>query len=195
MNEKTKMILKEWVLPIMIIGILWVTGWYKPVMSFFQQMILSTGIIKPDTEIREGEPVVTTDYQWELVSSSGEIVPFQTLKGKVVFLNFFATWCPPCIAETPGIQDLYDDVASEDFVFVILSRDDALSKTTAFMERKEYSLPVYGTRTRIPEEFMSSVLPTTYIIDKKGRIVSQHSGMADYNNDKVRNFLRELESE
>ena len=194
MNARAKSLFKEWGIPILLIGILWVTGWHKPVIAFMQQMILTTGVIKPDTSLENVKDYGTASYDWELFTTEGIQIPAESLRGKVVFLNFFATWCPPCIAEMPGIQKLYEDVASEDIVFVILSRDDSIMKTEEFMDKKEYTLPLYGARN-IPQEFSANVLPTTFIINKSGKIVSKHSGMADYNNESVRDFLTTLASE
>jgi thiol-disulfide isomerase/thioredoxin len=194
MNERNKSLLKEWVIPILVIGVLWVTGWYKPLISFAQQAILSTGIIKPDTEIKADRQYETTDYQWDLIDLEGNRISFEEFKGKVVFLNLFATWCPPCIAEMPGIIDLYEDTSSESVAFIILSRDDSIEKVKQFMAKKEYTIPVYMSAGPVPTEFQSSVLPTTYILSKDGKIVSKQRGMADYNNERVRNFLRDLAS-
>ncbi len=192
MNKKKKALLKEWVLPLTLIGILWVTGWHKPVISFFQQMILATGIITPDTSPDAGSSLGTTSYQWQLTEAGGNMVHFSEFRGKVVFLNFFATWCPPCVAEMPGIESLYKKVGSENIVFVIISRDEEMDKTLSFMKKKEYTLPVYRARTQAPQEFGFSVLPTTFIIDKEGKIISRHAGMADYDNEDVRNLLTGL---
>ena len=190
MNKRTKSLLKEWILPIAVIGLLWVTGLHRPVIAFMQRAVLYTGLIKPDTDL-ENTSLGQTDYQWQLYNASGQAVSFADFRGKVVFLNFFATWCPPCIAELPGIQNLADKVGSEDMVFIILSRDENPQKTIDFMSKKEYTLPVYSA-LNVPGEFSGTVLPTTYIIDKSGNIRSVHSGMADYDNDNVRDFLEEL---
>ncbi len=190
MNEKTKSLLKEWVLPIAIIGILWVTGLHRPVIAFMQRMILTTGIIKPDTDL-ENTDLGTADYTWQLYDEEGQPVSFSAFRDKVVFINFFATWCPPCIAELPGIQNLYEDSASDDVVFVIISRDDDPQKTIDFMKRKEFDLPVFYANS-VPDEFISNVLPSTFIIDRNGKIVSRHHGMADYDNQKVRDFISGL---
>ena len=192
MNENLKKFLKEWGIILGIVLVLYFTGLYRPVMSFMQQMILSTGIIKPDTSLETDEEYIITDYQWTLQTLDGQPVQFESLKGKVVFLNFFATWCPPCIAEMPGIQDLYESVDSDKIVFMIISRDDSREKPAEFMTKKGYTLPVYMSAGPTPPEFQSTVLPTTFIISPRGEIVSRHTGMADYNNDKVKNFLEEL---
>lgn len=192
MNERQKSFFKEWIIPIFIVGVLWVTGWYKPVISFAQRMVLATGIIKPDTSLNPEKEYKTTNYAWDLVSLDGKRTSFEEFKGKVVFLNFFATWCPPCIAEMPGIHELYQDTSSEDIVFIILSRDESVEKTKNFMAKKGYTMPVFMSAGPIPSEFEGNVLPTTYIISPQGQIVSEHRGMADYNNEKVRDFLKEL---
>ena len=192
MNPSVKKFFREWGIPLIIILVLYFTGWYRPVMSFAQRMILSTGIIKPDTELESGEEYTVTDYSWILQTLDGQPVNFRDFKGKVVFLNVFATWCPPCIAEMPGIQSLYENSNSDDIVFIILSRDDSREKVRSFMEQKGYTVPVYMAASPTPKEFMSNVIPTTYIISPKGEIVSRHTGMADYDNEKVRSFLNEL---
>jgi thiol-disulfide isomerase/thioredoxin len=192
MNQQTKSLLKEWGIPLIIILVLYFTGWYRPVISFAQRMVLSTGVIKPDTEFEENGNYQITDYSWTLQTLEGTPVPFESFRGKVVFLNFFATWCPPCIAEMPGIQDLYESTNNDDIAFIILSRDESRAKAAQFMDKKGYTLPVYMAAGPTPPEFQSQVIPTTFIISRQGEIVSRHSGMADYDNEKVRGFLREL---
>ena len=192
MNQKTKNFIREWGIPLTLFLVLYLTGWYKPVVSFAQRMVLATGLIKPDTELVQADTYVTTDYQWTLQTLDGQPVPFDAFRGKVVFLNFFATWCPPCIAEMPGIQSLYEQTASEDIAFIILSRDDSRDKVIRFMEQKDYDLPVYMAAGPTPREFQSRMIPTTYIISPRGEIVSVKSGMADYDNDRVKEFLIDL---
>lgn len=195
MKNKARTIFKEWVLPLLIIGILWVTGWYKPLVSFGQRLILSTGIITPDTSRNPAKNYGTVDYNWNLVSDTGKPVSFERFRNKVVVVNFFATWCPPCVAEMPGIQELYSGVSSPDIEFIILSRDKSMEIATAFMKKKDYTLPVYMSAGPVPAVFDSQVIPTTYVIAPDGTIVSEHRGMADYGNDKMKNFLRELATE
>jgi len=192
MNDKTKKFIREWGIPLLVVLVLYFTGWYKPVVSFAQRMILQTGLFKPETTLSDNREYPRTDYQWTLQTLEGSPVPFESFKGKVVFLNFFATWCPPCIAEMPGIQSLYEKMASDDIVFIILSRDESREKARKFMKNKGYSLPVFMAAGPTPEEFQSRVIPTTYIISPSGEIVSVHSGMADYDNGDVRDLLEQL---
>lgn len=183
----------DWVLPIAVIIILYVTGWYKPLAVGMQQALLSTGLIKPSIELSEEHALQKADYNWRLNSLDGTEVSFADFRGKVIFLNNFATWCPPCVAEMPGIQGLYDELKNDpNIVFLIVSRDDSTEKVRNFMEKKGYSLPVFTPASRTPSMLHTNVLPTTYIIAPNGSIVSTHEGMADYNNEKVISSLRTL---
>jgi thiol-disulfide isomerase/thioredoxin len=129
-------------------------------------------------------------YQWELRDISGEKVNFEKFENKVVVLNFWATWCPPCIAEMPGFQelnDLYKDKVS--FLFVA---NDEKERVIQFMKDKRYTFPVYFQVSSSPEPLRSNSLPTTYIIDQQGMVVVDKAGAADWNSSKVHRLLDNL---
>lgn len=128
-----------------------------------------------------------------LVSIEGERGSLKDFEGKTIFLNFWATWCPPCIAEMPNIQALYEDLSDdEDIVFVMLSLDEDHDKARAFMERKEFTMPVYFLIGRQPGVYNSTVVPTTYVISRSGDIVVEKRGMAKYNTTSFKEFLLSL---
>ncbi|MDZ7608876.1 MAG: TlpA disulfide reductase family protein [Cyclobacteriaceae bacterium] len=113
-------------------------------------------------------------------------------QGKVIFMNIWATWCPPCIAEMPDIHDLYQEMKNEDIVFVMLSVDDDLQKAIRFVDKKGFEFPVYQLAGPMPMAFESSAIPTTFVISPEGKIVVKKSGMAKYNSKKFREYLLEL---
>ena len=133
---------------------------------------------------------VLEDYNWELRSMDGKPFNLKEAKGEVIVLNFWATWCPPCIAEMPGMQKLYDDYKDKAiFIFASNERADVIN---GFLAKKKYQLPVYNPRASAPEALASESIPTTYIIDKKGEIVISKTGAADWNSKKVRALIDEL---
>ncbi len=184
--------IREWAIILGVFGILYITGLHTEVIGGLQRVLLSTGILRPDTEIDISE-IKKANYNMPLISLDGSRTSLEEFEGKTIFLNFWATWCPPCIAEMPNIQKLYEQLENEEgIVFVMLSLDEDREKARSYMERKEFSMPVYFLTGRQPGVYNSSVVPTTYIISPEGDIVVEKRGMAKYNTDEFRNFLLSL---
>lgn len=184
--------IKEWGIILGIFGILYVTGLHTEVIGGLQRVLLSTGILRPDTEIDVSD-IKKANYNMPLISLDGDRTSLREFEGKTIFLNFWATWCPPCIAEMPNIQDLYEDLSNEEnIVFVMLSLDEDPEKARSFMERKEFTMPVYFLTGRQPGVYNSTVVPTTYIISPDGDIVMEKRGMAKYNTSGFKDFLLSL---
>ncbi len=108
-------------------------------------------------------------------------------KGKVIFINYWATWCPPCIAEMPSLQYLYNEY--KDKVVFLFITSDSQKKVTDFYQTKQLMLPTYQLKKTLPKEINSNSLPTTYIIDKQGRIVLETTGASDWSSEKVKSLL------
>lgn len=128
-----------------------------------------------------------TDYDWELVDMNGKSVNLSSYKGKKIVLNFWATWCPPCIAEMPSMQALYNDYKGRAvFLFVTNDGSEAIQK---FMTKGSYTLPIYNELSAAPDLLQTTTLPTTYVIDEKGEILINKTGAADWNSATVRTLL------
>lgn len=108
-------------------------------------------------------------------------------QGKVTFLSYWATWCPPCIAELPGIQALYTDY-KDTINFILLTQEDVV-RVNGFMDKKGYDLPVYIPQMPPPEVLQENSIPTNYVIDAQGNILIKETGAADWNSTKVRAML------
>ena len=123
----------------------------------------------------------------------GAVVSTAALKGKVVFINFWATWCPPCIAEMPSLNDLYNQLRdNEQLVFLFINEDDNVGKANTFLQNKGYSIPLFTRAGSLPAEIYSGTLPTTVILNKEGNMVFKHEGLAKYNSAKFINQLKAL---
>src|SRR5690606_6035061 len=130
-------------------------------------------------ELAEEKREILTDYHWRLNHLDGSSANFAAAEGKVIILNFWATWCPPCVAEMPSFQKLYDDYGDRAaFYFVSQEEEEPLKR---FLEKRGYSLPVYRSLTRIPEQLVSNSLPTTFVISASGEILVRKTGAADWN--------------
>ncbi|UAB84407.1 TlpA family protein disulfide reductase [Zunongwangia sp. SCSIO 43204] len=180
-----------------ILGVLVFTGLHTEVIGFVQRGILQTGIMNPDVSreeaavgmVKEQDP--NADFSMTLVNSKGEELPMKELKGKVIFMNFWATWCPPCVAEMPGINQLYKDLENDkDIAFIMLSLDKDFQKAIDFNKRKGFDFEVYRAKS-IPPMYATQSIPTTYVVDANGKLVLSHLGMGDYDTDEFRAFLND----
>jgi thiol-disulfide isomerase/thioredoxin len=124
----------------------------------------------------------------ELLDENLNEITFSSFKGKVVFVNNWASWCPPCVAEMPSIQELKDKLNNEDIVFVMVSFDSDREKALAFMKKKGFDFKVYFPGGKYP--YGTESIPATFIIDKTGTIVLEHTGMADYSNEEMVNQIK-----
>lgn len=179
----------EWGGILSVIGILYFSGLHVPVIGNLQRVLLWTGLMTPDTELPENQ-YRTANYNLPLLSLDGDELMLEEFEGKTIFLNFWATWCPPCIAEMPNIQALYKSVESDSIQFVMVSLDEDHQKARNYLERKEYTFPVYFLNGRKPGAYNSTVVPTTYVISPDGKFVTERRGMANYNTSGFKEFLR-----
>lgn len=137
----------------------------------------STGSSAPQPEA----PADAASTDVSFLDGNGKSITLQSLKGKVVFINFWATWCPPCIDEMPSINRLKQTFKSrDDIVFLMVDVDGDYGKSKAFMDKNRYDLPVYTPDSDIPPSFLGNAIPTTVILDKAGELVVRAEGGRDY---------------
>lgn len=195
-DKKVKKNLVEFSVFAGIIMILFFTGLHTEVFGFLQRGVLETGVLNPDVEenVKSDNPdaLPKADFRMELINSAGEKVSMEEFKGKVIFINLWATWCPPCIAEMPGINKLYNEVQDEDIEFLMLSLDDDFEKAKRFMEKKGFDFEVYEVNGGLPDMYYSQSIPTTFVINANGELALTHAGMADYDTKEFQEFLRSL---
>lgn len=184
--------LAQWGAILLVGATLYATGLHTEVIGKLQSVVLYTGIFQPDVEDEYPAAFNRANYNLNLIPFNDENITLERFRGKTIFLNIWATWCPPCIAEMPNIQKLYDSVNSDNITFVMLSLDEDPSKAKDFIARKAFTFPVYTLGSAIPRVFSSPVVPTTFVVSPDGRIVLKHEGMAKYNTDEFRAFLTGL---
>lgn len=187
MKQKIRKELREWLLLIIIAGMVYLMGWHTEIIGRLQQLILTTGIITPDYV--DNNRVASYDFWVE--NTNGEKIHFSDFKDQVVFINFWATWCPPCIAEMPDIHDLYLETKDR-VTFAIISLDNNRDKAREFLEKKGFEFPVYFLASSLPQSYDTHAIPTTYLLDHNGQIKVENQGMAKYNTERFKNLLNRL---
>ena len=142
-------------------------------------------------EIAAGE--LAADFN--LLDLEGNTVSLSSLRGKVVFLNVWATWCGPCREEMPAMEVLFNEFKSrKDFVMLAVSEDQRGREVVApYVERNGYHFPILlDPDNRIGESYDLTGVPETFIIDRKGRIVTHHLGAFDWSRDDVRQLVQQM---
>lgn len=162
---------------------------------WFLQQLMKVGLFQPSVP-KTAEDAWPAPEMLFSDAATGAPVALSSLKGKVVFINFWATWCPPCRAEMPSVDRLYRQWKKHpDMVFLIVDADGQPEKAAAFMRDNGYVLPVTLLTGKVPQNVYSGTLPTTLIIDKAGRIVFRETGAADYSSRRLERYLQQLLAE
>lgn len=174
------------VLAVFLVAAVLVGAGYLMYRRVVQSKEFGAGLEPPPLPMQE-----QADYDWHVAPMMGERLHIADLKGRVVFLNFWATWCPPCVAEMPSIQGLFEKVNAEDIAIVCVSQEDHAT-VAAFMRKKGYSFPVYTLQGAPPRVFETEGIPATFILSPDGQIVFKHVGAAKWDDEKVVNFLNAL---
>jgi thiol-disulfide isomerase/thioredoxin len=131
------------------------------------------------------------NYDFQLINAGGRTINFSEFEGKTVFINIWATWCPPCIAEMPDIHDLYEKIGG-DIEFVMISVDNDPATAIKFADRKEFEFPIYFLKNGLPATYESSAIPSTFVLSPNGEIVVEEHGLSKYDTAEFRDYLLSL---
>ncbi|WP_185205259.1 TlpA family protein disulfide reductase [Chryseobacterium sp. C3] len=190
MDKSLLWIRKNWstVIMIAVLILLWVSPDAK---AWVMRQMIFTGLFNSKIE-EKTEKSSLLPPNLSVKNENGEIIETSQLRGKVVFINFWASWCPPCRAEFPSVQKFYDAYkTNQNLVFLTVNLDEELILGKNYLQKEKFSIPFLVPDSSIPKELYSGSLPTTVILDKTGKIRMHHSGMADYSKD---SFYKEIET-
>ena len=171
---------------------------YKEYYKDLSIMYLKEVIEAPKLEAPSSEDMELTTIDFEsnmlqFTDLDNNIFTIQDFKGKNLFINYWATWCNPCLAEMPYMAELYEKYNNEEnIVFLFLSREK-LKTIKNYIPKDEslQKLPIYKIITD-DEFFATSGIPTTFIINSNGEVVVKDLGTAFWNDQSVFKFIDQL---
>ena len=171
---------------------------YKEYYKDLSIMYLNEVIEAPKLEAPSAEDmkVTTIDFDSNMLQFSdleNNIFTIQNFKGKNLFINYWATWCNPCLAEMPYMAELYEKYKDEeDIIFLYLSREK-LETIKNYIPKDEslQQLPIYKITTD-DEFFATSGIPTTFIVNSDGEVIVKDLGSAFWNDESVFKFIDNL---
>jgi peroxiredoxin len=142
----------------------------------------------PGTLTRVGETV--PDFR--LASVEGKPFRAVDLRGKVIVLSFFATWCGPCQKELPQLQAIWDEFHNDsDFRMLVVGREESDDSVKTYRQKHGFSFPLASDRDKsVYAKFASQYIPRTYLISREGTIVYQSAGYYEAETAKLKNLLR-----
>ncbi|MCI5220616.1 MAG: TlpA family protein disulfide reductase [Candidatus Electrothrix sp. LOE2] len=143
--------------------------------------------MQPDGPPVQGNPAP----DFTLVDIEGKTWTLADLKGQVVFLNFWATWCPPCVSEMPAMQNLYNTLPQDQFKMLAILYGDEARNATAFAEKLDITLPILlDEGNQVGMNYGLTGVPETFILDKKGIIREKFQGPAEWDSADAIHMLR-----
>ncbi len=139
------------------------------------------------SEIAVEDQQILDNYNWYLDDGTGRMYNLRQARGQVVLINIWASWCPPCVAEMPDLNELYRDYG-DDVIFLFVARDQQV-KVDEFMAKNQYNFPVFYEKSTAPDQLQTSSLPTTFILNKKSKLVVVEKGAASWNSKATRAMI------
>lgn len=160
-------------------------------------VVLVAGIVLSPTPSASAQAARDTigapmaDLGWTLLTLDGERRALSSFRGQVLIVNSWATWCEPCVAELRSMQALRDAVTDTALQFVLVAAQRR-EPVAAFVRRRALRLPVYLEATPAPAVYRFEAVPTTWIIDRAGRIALRHRGARRWDTPAMHDFVRQL---
>ena len=128
---------------------------------------------------------------------TGRKLSLKDLENKVLFVNFWASWCPPCKEEMPSIESLYKDLrGNSQFEMITILYKESYPYGISYIKENGYTFPVYSDNNgKTAAKFGVTGVPETYIIDKKGQLKKRVLGPAEWNSPEAKDFIHALLNE
>ncbi|MFO7848608.1 MAG: TlpA disulfide reductase family protein [Spirochaetia bacterium] len=153
-----------------------------------------------ETLYREGFGVPKTPQEapdFTLEDLSGNSVTLSELKGKVVLLNLWATWCPPCKEEMPSMEELYGELPRSEFTILAVAAPNApresLEQIESLIEDEGYTFPVLlDEDMEVNQTYGTGSIPTSWIIDPEGMLIARLVGAVDWKKESIVSALSQL---
>jgi thiol-disulfide isomerase/thioredoxin len=169
-------------------------GIFAAAASLFVAMVVFGRVMRKKMAGQLRPPPLPTgswDYVMEITDLQGAPASLEASAGHVLVLNFWATWCAPCVAEMPSLERLQEETADLGVQFgLVTSEDPQIVKK--FFEKRDVDLPVYILTGDRPECFSGRAIPATFVLDKSGLIAMRHFGAAAWDAEAVVAFVRGL---
>ncbi|MCF6241426.1 MAG: TlpA family protein disulfide reductase [Bacteroidales bacterium] len=161
------------------------------VMAFVNK--IRVAIVQPDLKNEENAVQLTeNDFAWTFEDMNGTEHSLNDYKGKVLFINLWATWCPPCVAEMPSIQKLYNKFKNNNQIEFLIISSEKPEIIKKFIQKRGFTFPVKIAKYQLPDALYTQSIPTTFLISKSGKIKVKEVGAANWGGSKMEKIVNDL---
>jgi peroxiredoxin len=130
---------------------------------------------------------------FDLTADDGSGVRLSDFRGKFVLLNFWATWCPPCVDELPSLNSLHEQLSNDGLIVLGVSVDEQQEEYQRFIERWNVRFPtVRDPEREVSSRYGTAKYPESYLIDRDGTVIRKYIGPEDWNRSEIMNYLSSL---
>ena len=164
-------------------------------IGFMSPVASATGLVKPLLQAAglAPAPTPTAAADFELPDHRGNVLHLGDQRGKVVFINFWATWCPPCIHEMPMMEQLYQSLRQQSFAIWAVNMQESQEDVGRFMASKRFHFPaLVDVEGAIASRYLVRGLPTTYLIDCSGNLIGHVVGVLQWTSAATRTLVTAL---
>ena len=178
---------RQWLLIILLIGV-----WFAATRYNARMNLTSGGFSAPVLV----EPALPRKMAtgWTLLDSNGKSFDWSMTKDKLILVNIWATWCPPCRAELPSLANLASDGTLSDSLLVLcVSTDDRPEALKSYLSKNKLELPAYFA-PELPSDFVTEGIPATFLINSDGQLLGSEVGAANWHSSEFVNFLKSKRS-
>lgn len=174
---------RQWLLIILLIAV-WIGA-----TRYNARMNLTSGSFSAPNLVEPARPRKLS-MGWTLLDSSGKSFDWSTTKDKLILVNIWATWCPPCRAELPSLANLANDsTLSDSLVVLCVSTDDRPEALKSYLSKNKLELPAYFA-PEMPSDFVTEGIPATFLINSDGQLLGSEVGAANWDSPDFVNFLK-----
>lgn len=151
--------------------------------------------LRPSFQDASGPAVQVGDEapDFDLMSESGQPIQLKDFRGKFVILNFWATWCPPCVEELPSLERFHGQFASRGVVVLGVSEDEDRAAYEQFLKKAGVQFPtVRDPNRKVSHQYGTFKYPETYFIDRQGKVVQKVIGATNWTDPQMIGFMEQL---
>jgi peroxiredoxin len=176
-----------------------IKSWWIVYLTFVGILFLLAGCEqstpKPETQrsIPEGPRVGFRAPVFSIPTLNGNTLDLSNYRGKVIMINFWATWCGPCRIEMPSMEDLYSKYGGKDFEILAVNGGEDRNLVQPFIKNLNLSFPILlDQQFEIHNQYQVTAIPSTFLVDKSGVITHRFFGFMDWTNDHSREIITKL---